>query len=192
MRDPCLITFNIGSYSANALFDVFPMDAYHVLLGRLWKYYRRVMHDGTKKTYQFDKDGEKFKLQPLNEEVEKEGKVMILSYVKGVKQQEDMQELVEGNKEKIVGAIAKAHSEEKYMGVYHSHNDLCGFMFTSDLVDGGVEKEKSGLLVKMVQPTTKMLPKEDNKTVNVVGVTEKQEMFKGGVDVEYCWVSVLK
>lgn len=67
------------------------------------------MHEGRKNTYQFEKDGKKFKLQPLNEEVEKEGKLMILSCVKGVKQQEDMQQFVEGNKEQNVGATTNAH-----------------------------------------------------------------------------------
>ena len=80
------------------------------------------MHDGRDNTYPFEKDGNKFKLQPLNKEVEKEGKVMILSYVKGLNQQEDMHQLVEGNKEQNVGVTSKAHSKEKHMGICHSHN----------------------------------------------------------------------
>ena len=55
------------------------------------------MHDERENTYQFEKDGRKFKLQPLNKEVEKEGKVMILSYGKGINQQEDVQHLLEEN-----------------------------------------------------------------------------------------------
>lgn len=50
----------------------------------------------------------------------KKGKVMILSYAKGVMRQEDMQHLVEGNKEKNTGAIEKPHSKEKQMGVFIS------------------------------------------------------------------------
>ena len=67
------------------------MDACHVLLGMPWNYDRRVMNDERKNTYQFEKHGKKFKLQPLNKEVEKEEKVMILSYVKGLNQQNDVQ-----------------------------------------------------------------------------------------------------
>ena len=80
-----MITFNIGSYSDNILFDVFPRDACHVLIGRPWKYDTRVLHDGWKNTYQLERDGKKFKLHPSNKEVDKEDKVMIFSYVKGVK-----------------------------------------------------------------------------------------------------------
>ena len=46
VRERCLIRFNIGSYSDSVLFDVLPMDACRVLLGRPWQYDRRVMHDG--------------------------------------------------------------------------------------------------------------------------------------------------
>ena len=51
VREQCLITFNIGSYSDSILFDFFPMDACHVLLGRPWYYDRKVVHDGWKNTY---------------------------------------------------------------------------------------------------------------------------------------------
>ena len=71
MREKFLITFNIGSYSDSILFDVLPMDACHILLGRPWQYDRRVMHDGWRNTYQFEKDGKKFSLHPFNKEVEK-------------------------------------------------------------------------------------------------------------------------
>ena len=93
---------------------------------------------------------------------------MIFSYVKGVEQQEDMQQLVEENKEQNMGATIKAHLKENHMGVCHSHNALCGCMFTSDAPHGGTEKEKSGLLVQMIQ-AIKMLPKQYNMTMNVVG-----------------------
>ena len=82
-----MITFNVGSYSNNILFDVIPKDACHILLGRPWQFDRRVMHDGRKNTFQFEKYGKKLNLCPLILKEEKEGKVMILSYVKGVEQQ---------------------------------------------------------------------------------------------------------
>ena len=66
MREQCLITFNIGSYSDNIVFDVLPMDACYALLGRTWKHDRRVMHDGRKNTYWFKKVGKKFNLWSLN------------------------------------------------------------------------------------------------------------------------------
>jgi hypothetical protein len=44
------------------------MDACHFLLGRPWKYDRKVMHDGGKNTYTFWKDGLKVILLPLKDE----------------------------------------------------------------------------------------------------------------------------
>ena len=41
------------------------MDACHVLLGRPWRYGRRVTHDGYFNTYSFVKDGKKITLTPL-------------------------------------------------------------------------------------------------------------------------------
>ena len=86
------------------------------------------------------------------------------------------------------------------MGVCHSHNALSGCMFLGNASDGvkdmslhetskdGFEKEQSSLLMEMIQQVIKVTPKEDNEKVNVLGVIEKEEMFKSGVDVEDCWV----
>ncbi|GJT00100.1 reverse transcriptase domain-containing protein [Tanacetum coccineum] len=54
----CLVKFSIGKkYSDEVWCDVVPMDAYHVLLGRPWKFDRKTKHDGFKNTYTFEKDG---------------------------------------------------------------------------------------------------------------------------------------
>jgi hypothetical protein len=44
------------------------MDACHLLLGRPWKYEKKLMHDGGKNTYTFRKDGSKVVLFPLKDE----------------------------------------------------------------------------------------------------------------------------
>ncbi|XP_052882726.1 uncharacterized protein LOC128291585 [Gossypium arboreum] len=41
-----LVSFNIGKYSDEVLYDVVPMHAGHLLLGRPWQFDRRVQHDG--------------------------------------------------------------------------------------------------------------------------------------------------
>ena len=76
VREKCLITFNIGSYSDRILFNVLPMDACHFLLGRSSEFYITVMHVGQRNTYQFEKNGKKFNLHPFNKEVDKERKVI--------------------------------------------------------------------------------------------------------------------
>ena len=44
------------------------MDACHILLGCPWKFDRKVIHDGERNYYKFEKDGIKHTLVPLKEE----------------------------------------------------------------------------------------------------------------------------
>jgi len=63
----CLVTFSIGkNYQDQLWFDVIPMDACHVLLGRPWLFDRRVMHNGYLNTYSFTKDGKNLTNAPLS------------------------------------------------------------------------------------------------------------------------------
>ncbi|XP_022029915.1 uncharacterized protein LOC110930839 [Helianthus annuus] len=63
----CLVQFSIGNrYSDEVWYEVIPMDACHVLLGRPWQYDRRTKHDGFKNTYSFRKDGINITLAPLD------------------------------------------------------------------------------------------------------------------------------
>ena len=41
-----LINFKIGNYHDNVLCDLVPMDAFRLLLGRPWKYDRKIVYDG--------------------------------------------------------------------------------------------------------------------------------------------------
>jgi hypothetical protein len=43
------------------------MDACHVLLGKPWLFDIKVFHDGRKNTYEFLKDGKRYKLEPMVE-----------------------------------------------------------------------------------------------------------------------------
>ena len=52
------------------------MDACHLLLGRQWKYDKRVIHDCRNNTYTFCKDGSKVVLLPLKDEG-KEGSMFL-------------------------------------------------------------------------------------------------------------------
>jgi hypothetical protein len=53
----CLIEFKIGGYKDGILYDVIPMDVFHLLLGRPWQYDRNVIHDERKNTYTLEKNG---------------------------------------------------------------------------------------------------------------------------------------
>jgi hypothetical protein len=53
----CLAEFKIGGYKDEILCDVIPMDCFHLLLGRPWKYDRNMVHDGIKNMYTLEKNG---------------------------------------------------------------------------------------------------------------------------------------
>lgn len=61
-----LITFG-SSYKAKMYCDIVPMNAYHLLLGRPWKFDRHVIHDCYLNIYNFTFANHKFvlKLAPL-------------------------------------------------------------------------------------------------------------------------------
>ena len=51
VNEHCNVKFQIGTYKEEILCDIMPMDVCHILLGRPWKYDRKVVHDGRKNTY---------------------------------------------------------------------------------------------------------------------------------------------
>ena len=51
-----LVSFSIGKYKDEVLYDVIPMHAGHILLGRPWQFDRKVNHDGFKNRNSFVKD----------------------------------------------------------------------------------------------------------------------------------------
>jgi len=61
-----LLSFSIcKNYRDELWYDIVPMDACHVLLGRPWLFDRSVMHDGRLNTYTFTKEHKKITLTPL-------------------------------------------------------------------------------------------------------------------------------
>ena len=61
-----LICFSIGKYVDEILFDVVPMEASHLLLGRPWQYDRDVVHNGVTNNFSFVHKGQKVSLTPLS------------------------------------------------------------------------------------------------------------------------------
>jgi hypothetical protein len=96
----CLVEFKIGGYKDEILCDVIPMDVCHLLLGRLWKYDRNVVHDGRKNTYTLEKNLRTHMLLPIKDkEVKPEVRntVLLMSgkeILKDVKKKEDTQFIV--------------------------------------------------------------------------------------------------
>src|SRR3989441_7839956 len=72
------VPFSIGWYQNEVLCDVVPMQAGHLLLGRLWQYDRRVMHNGYSNRYSFTYKGRNVVLAPLSpQEVYEEQKKLL-------------------------------------------------------------------------------------------------------------------
>jgi hypothetical protein len=103
----CLVEFKIGGYKDEILYDVIPMDACHLFLGRPWKYDRNVIHDGKKNTYTLEKNGRTHILLPIKDkEVKPEvsNTVLLMSgkeFLTEVKKNEEPQFIV-AKKPKIV------------------------------------------------------------------------------------------
>ena len=66
-----MVKFKIGNYHDEILYDIIPMDVYHLLLGRPWQFDRHAVHDGHANTYSLTKDGVRHKLKPMIKEGEK-------------------------------------------------------------------------------------------------------------------------
>jgi hypothetical protein len=60
-----LVALSIGKYKDDVLCDVVPMHACHLLLGRLWQYDQRAMHDGFTNKYSFTLNRQPITLVPL-------------------------------------------------------------------------------------------------------------------------------
>ena len=59
--------FQIGRYQDKVTCDIIPMDVCHVLVGRPWKFDRKVVHDGSKNCYKFDMGAIQHTSLPLKE-----------------------------------------------------------------------------------------------------------------------------
>jgi hypothetical protein len=72
------------------------MDVCHILLGRLWKYDRKVIHDRRKNTYTLENNGRTHMLLPIvdKEKVEASSSILFMSrkeLLKEVKEEREME-----------------------------------------------------------------------------------------------------
>jgi hypothetical protein len=60
-----MISFSVSKYKDEVLYDVVPMHATHLLLGRPWQFDKKAKYDGFKNKYSLEKDGRIYTLSPL-------------------------------------------------------------------------------------------------------------------------------
>ena len=65
VSEQCVVDFQIGPYKDKILCDVMPMDVCHILLGRPWKFDKRVTHDGRSDCHSFEQNGIRHVLHPF-------------------------------------------------------------------------------------------------------------------------------
>lgn len=74
--------FQIGEYKDRVLCDTLPMDCFHLLLARPWKFDRKFMYDGWENTYNIWKDNQIFKLTPQQGKEKDKGKSKVVIFGK--------------------------------------------------------------------------------------------------------------
>jgi hypothetical protein len=67
VTEQCEFDLQVGTYKDKIICEVMPMDVCHVIFGRPWQFDKKVVHDGRRNCYSFDKDGMKHILLPLQE-----------------------------------------------------------------------------------------------------------------------------
>jgi hypothetical protein len=72
-----MISFSEGKYKDEVLYDVVPMHATHLLLGRPWQFDRKAKHDGFKNMYSLEKDGRIYTLALLTPKQVYEDKIQL-------------------------------------------------------------------------------------------------------------------
>ena len=60
------VKFSVGNYKDKVLCDVVPMEACHILLGKLWQIDKKTMHNGLTNEITFTHREKKFVLCPLS------------------------------------------------------------------------------------------------------------------------------
>ena len=55
VNEKCNVEFQIGTYTFVVVCDITPIDVFHILLGRPWKYDRKFVHGGRKNTYSMER-----------------------------------------------------------------------------------------------------------------------------------------
>ncbi|RDX94984.1 hypothetical protein CR513_22558, partial [Mucuna pruriens] len=63
------VAFTLGTYKDKVLYDVVPMEATHLFLGRPCQFDRKVIRDGVTKRFTFVHMGQKVVLKPLSPRV---------------------------------------------------------------------------------------------------------------------------
>ena len=127
----CLINFSIGkTYKDEVWCDVILMDAFHLLLGRPWKYNIKVIHYGGKNTYTFWKDGSKIILLSLTDEGKAENMLSIEEPITKMKVMGFCYALIvqrrEGEDIKIPIEVPKVLEENKDMFVVQENISFMG------------------------------------------------------------------
>ena len=81
----------IGPFNDEIMCDIIPMDYFHILLGRSWKFHRHVVYDGITNKYNAWKDGVTYTLLSLIETLDEMNCIAVrICMVNGKKFEKEM------------------------------------------------------------------------------------------------------
>ncbi|XP_056848893.1 uncharacterized protein LOC108820277 [Raphanus sativus] len=66
IAEQVVVSFSIGKYQDQVKCDVVPMQAGHILLGRVWQFDKETIHHGRTNIYSFNHNNKKHSLAPLS------------------------------------------------------------------------------------------------------------------------------
>ena len=107
------ISFSIGKYHDEVLYDVVPMHAGDILLGRPWQFDRKTKHDGYLNRYSFTKDGRKTILTPLSSKDAHEDQCKLERMREEARLKEESETNVIGTKEREKKREGQAKPKER-------------------------------------------------------------------------------
>jgi hypothetical protein len=96
----CQVEFKIGGYRDEILCDAIHMDVYHILLGRRWKFDKKIIHDGRKNTCTLENNGRThifLRIEDKEKKREASSSILLMSgkeLLNEVKKEEEMQLVV--------------------------------------------------------------------------------------------------
>ncbi|XP_038978204.1 uncharacterized protein LOC120108619 [Phoenix dactylifera] len=125
-----LVSFSIGKYTDEILCDVAPMHASHILLGRPWKFDRKVTHNGYKNHYSFMMNNRTVVLTPLKPLQAYEDQIRI---ARECKKREGESERKNANERSEIESREKSiqkKEKSKKMSVFAEKNEVKSVMFS--------------------------------------------------------------
>ena len=120
------VHLSIGKYNDNILCDVIPMEATHILLGRLWQFDTKAIHDGFTNKISFMQNNKKIILKPLSPREVCEDQIKLRE-----KRVQEKREMSETPKQSKSETLKKRETHERKMSGLLKVNEVKKLLLSS-------------------------------------------------------------